>query len=74
MVRVAVGVPAAAGVNVTEIVQSSPIPRVAGQVVEVALKSLALVPETANDATTSDALPESVTVRVWAALVVPPCP
>ena len=49
IVSVAVRAPAAVGVNVTEMVQFAPTAMVAGQVVDVALKSAELVPVRASD-------------------------
>jgi hypothetical protein len=66
MVIEPVRLPAAVGVNVTEIVQLAPIAKVAPQVC-VCAKS----PDAAIEAMVSTAVPELVKVNVWAELVVP---
>ena len=72
MVSVALRAPAAPGLNVTEMVQVPPIAMVPGHVVDVAVKSVAFVPETLNAVTASATVPIlSFTVMICAALTTP---
>jgi hypothetical protein len=68
--KLALRLPVALGVNVTGIVQLAPAASDVGQLL-VWAKSPAFVPPIAMLATLSEAVPELVSVTVWAALVVP---